>query len=319
MIRKLSFAVFLGMGLLLASSSLIAQEKDKQVILSPRVGPTIDASEREHFELFQEINDFARAVLFQTPDSTYYARIVLIGADGKARDTTVWYFKSYLFMLAEKINHFEELAAWNYQIGQKPETLQVVTDEYIARAQEIARSEEAAKVQAAKMVAESKEGEVVLLLNDGQEIAGELLSVRDSSIIISTIENAEGYGSAGDTAGIVVVSNQRVQKVIIKGESKVLKGMGLGLLIGGAIGAMINCVTYKKPRDSSFHFGPEAAPGAVGVFLGGLGGLAVGAIVGSAASTSDEVIEPLPNHDLSSLKPFARFPGNEPEWLRLIK
>jgi hypothetical protein len=159
-----------------------------------------------------------------------------------------------------------------------------------------------------------KGAEVVIVERDGQEIAGELLSVRDSSIVISTIEKAKGYLLAGDTAGVVVVSSEKIQKVIIKVESKVLTGMGLGFLIGGVIGGVIGHLSFAKPKDGWGLVDLASLLAALSYLtLGGLCGLAVGAILGSAAS-SDKEVEPIPNHDFSSLKPFARFPVNEPEW-----
>lgn len=123
---KMFLKIVFGLVLLVTPASLFAQDSDKVVILSPRVGARIDAAERERFHLFEQIKDFGGAAVFQTPQKSYYAKVVLIGADGKARDTTVQYQESYLLTLAEQIDHFEDLEKGIYRMGQQPETLKVV-------------------------------------------------------------------------------------------------------------------------------------------------------------------------------------------------
>ena len=124
--KRICFALLVGLVLLIGTETLHAQEKDKIVILSSRVGPVLDAAKRDHYNLFQEIKDFNRGIVYQTPAKTYYARITLVGKDGKVRDTTVQYSESYLLMLAEHIDHFEDLEKGVYQMGQQPATLKVV-------------------------------------------------------------------------------------------------------------------------------------------------------------------------------------------------
>ena len=95
------------------------EAKDKVVILSPRVGSVIDATERQQYELFPEVRDFDRAVFLQTPKKRYYAKIMFVGPDGARTDTTVQYSEDTLSVLAERIEHFEEIKQKTYQMGER--------------------------------------------------------------------------------------------------------------------------------------------------------------------------------------------------------
>ena len=125
MTNKISILILLGLSFLSISNRVLAQDSDKVVILSPRVGAVIDASEREYFHLFPDIKGFVRAVVYQTPQKTYHAKIVLTERNGEARDTTVQCQENYLLTLAEQTDHFEGIEKGIYQMGQQPATLKL--------------------------------------------------------------------------------------------------------------------------------------------------------------------------------------------------
>ena len=91
--------------------------------------------------------------------------------------------------------------------------------------------------------------------------------------------------------------------------------MGIGVLIGGAMGTVVGFSGGDDPRGGFIRFsaGEKALMGAV--VLGGAG-LLVGSVVGMASSTSTKTVDPLPGNDFSVLKPLARYPSVEPDWLR---
>jgi hypothetical protein len=127
--KRICLAVLAGLALLSMPDCLRAQDSDKVVIVSPRVGSVIDAAERERYELFQEIKGFDRAVFLQTPRKTYYAKIVFVGQNGRRRDTTIQYPKDTLLVLAGQIEHFEDLKAGKYHIGDQPQEIQAAENE----------------------------------------------------------------------------------------------------------------------------------------------------------------------------------------------
>ena len=172
---------------------------------------------------------------------------------------------------------------------------------------------------------------IVLLLHNQPEIAGRLLSVRDSALVIST-NKAPAHHINAQTAGISVVKNQNIRRVIIKGESRVLEGMVLGLLIGAGTGVMIGVAAGDDEPCPNHSSGGPLEPGsgwclsftagekalAAGIVLGAVG-LGVGAKVGDATSKADKTIYPPMSQDFSALKSLAQFPQEEPEYLSLIK
>jgi len=170
---------------------------------------------------------------------------------------------------------------------------------------------------------------VVLWLQNQGEIAGRLLSVRDSALVIST-NAAPGNHIGAQTAGIIVVKNQDIQRVFIKGKSRVLISSGLGFLIGAGTGAIIGFAQGDDPPCND-NYGPVGLAGlscwsftakgkaVLGGILGGCAGTIVGGIAGGAASKEDKAIYPSMNHDFSALKPLAQFPKKEPAYLSAVK
>lgn len=257
--------------LVLVSTHALGQERDKPIIVSPLIGDTLDATERDHYQLFPNIVGFQRAVFYLNPDSSLRVKVALL-QDGVKQDTVIERYHT----LAALRNYFEQVT-----LGET----------------------------------KGRNGsEIVLLLNNGRKITGELFSVRDTALVISTVEVDKVNDLATLSAGIIVVPSQDILHVTIEGKSNVLAGMGWGILIGAGGGALFGYAGHREP--ALFTASEDAF---IGGILLGLCGLVVGTIVGIATSTSDKEIEPLPNHDFSSLRPFTRFPANEPEWLRLIK
>jgi hypothetical protein len=113
--------VFLGL-----KPGLHAQDSMKVVIISPRVGLTIDAAEKEYFHVFSRINGFGSAQFFQGADGLYYARVSMIDPQvGIETDTIMQYPENSLLLMAEKINHLEELEAGDYRMGTDPARLEI--------------------------------------------------------------------------------------------------------------------------------------------------------------------------------------------------
>jgi hypothetical protein len=270
--------------------------KDKVVILSPRVGSVIDAAERQRYELFPEIRGFDRAVFLQTPEKTYYAKVTYIEPDGARGDTTVQCSEDTLLVLAERIEHFEELKQNTYHIGERPAKIQVLERRF--------RPEVAA--------APPTQGtDVVVLLTTGQEIEGELVSVRDSSVLIATEDEDVPSALSTGVKGILGIKDTMISHVTIEGNSNVLLGMGLGFLGGTVAGGVIGAKSYSPPPE------PDNLGGAIAGMVEATVGL--GAAVGAATSRSDiEVNLSVPAERLA-LKKLARYPDKEPKSFQVIK
>jgi hypothetical protein len=281
-----------------------ADGEDRVVILSLRVGSVIDAAERERYELFQGIKGFDRAVFLQTPEKTYYARIMLMGPDGR-KETTAQYTEDQLKALAEQIEHFEDLKEGKYRMGDQPAKIQLAESA-------MTRTEEAAtpRTRGAEGV------NVVLLLTNGQEVEGELISIRDSSVLIVVEDQNVPRALATGVQGILAVKDTMISHVIIEGSSRVLLGIGLGLYGGGLVAAAV------APRPSSedpLVKGVQEMDRAVRVVLAALAGMIVGGVIGASASESEIEVSLSVPAERSALKKLARYPDKEPEFLQAIK
>jgi len=148
--------------------------------------------------------------------------------------------------------------------------------------------------------------QVVLQLKNGRQMKGKLHSVSDSSVIIFV------QGSVSSLAFKNEVRNQEIQGAMIKGKSNVLKGIGLGLLIGAGTGAVIGGIAAAQADDPV----EELLAPIVGIgsaMYGGIAGLAVGGIAGAATSTSSKEIELAPDRPFLFLKLLARYAERQPE------
>ena len=120
-------SIFLSPLILFVSSITAAQQSAagdsaRIVILSDRVGPVISESGREKYHVFTQFEGFREAVVLQFPDSSCGVWFTLVRA-GEARDTVVRYSRTTILMLAEKIEHFEDMEKGNYIWGSSPPCL----------------------------------------------------------------------------------------------------------------------------------------------------------------------------------------------------
>jgi hypothetical protein len=116
--------------------------------------------------------------------------------------------------------------------------------------------------------------ELTLSLMNGTEINGELLSIRDSTITLST-----KYAAAEDeldnlTYPITTVRNDEIQEMTIEGSNYVLAGLGIGIAAGTGIGYLVGLAS--EPNRADFAWAPEFAGGVLGFGVGALAGPIVG-------------------------------------------
>ncbi len=103
-------------GVMIASAITVgfAQEQDKVVVLSQRIGAAVDLEERDRFQLFPAIQNFSSAIFYLETDGTF--RIV-IRRQGNKRDTVISVPGHTLRLYVERIEHWEELQQGRYALG----------------------------------------------------------------------------------------------------------------------------------------------------------------------------------------------------------
>lgn len=252
--RWLSSFLLLG----LCSVVAFAQQQERPIVVSSLIGDTLDAMERDSYQLFPSLDGFQWAVFYLNSDSSLAAKVTLL-RDGVQGDTIIK--RTYMLYTLRDYIPLRE--------------------------------------QAIKDSSQDKGSDNVLSLNNGKIIHGELLSVRDNAVVVE-------YG------GITVIRSAEIWKVIVLGESKILKGIDYGLLVGGVI--MTGGYILWRAKSGFESLG-------CGITVIGLATLALltGTVSGIAFSTRDlEVVSP-EAQDLSSLKRLARYLKGEPAFLRKIK
>lgn len=160
-----------------------------------------------------------------------------------------------------------------------------------------------------------------ILLRDGQTVDGELLAVRESTIVVSTKTNLEEQELINNMNSILVLNNRDVVHLSVKWESKILSiagnsflgfaGFGaiLGLLLGGDHGEFISIPRHEIALYEAVVLG----------VVGGVVGLVFGFMSNISENLAHHFVGPLTHNDLLKLKPIARYPINEPDWLQRIQ
>ncbi|MBI4723309.1 MAG: hypothetical protein HY769_10030 [Candidatus Stahlbacteria bacterium] len=110
----------------------LAENEEKVIILSDKVGEVIDVIEREHFEFFQDIKGFKSAVLLQLPDSTYVAEI-RYEKDGMEEKTRFQQSEREIEILRDYLDRYEEISKSDENKRAFEEKWNIPRMEYVKR------------------------------------------------------------------------------------------------------------------------------------------------------------------------------------------
>ena len=159
--------------------------------------------------------------------------------------------------------------------------------------------------------------EVTMLLKDQVEINGELLSVRDSSITICTKYSATDKELESLQYPIQVIRTEKIWEITFEGSNYKWIGLGIGAVAGIGLGILVGNI-YEPPEPSD-NMETAFAKSCMGIMVGLLAA-GVGMGIGELVSTDDVILYEIPpGYKLIPLKSLARYPDNEPEYLRAIK
>jgi hypothetical protein len=165
---------------------LHAQENNKVVILSNRVGYSIDQVESNYFRLFERFPDFKKAVIYLTPANQYFIKITTGKTDSLEQDTIIAYSESTILRLAEKIEHFEDLIKGDYRIGDKIPTLVTVDGSQIELKYKVIQSDSISRISSTILQPDTS-SVYMIILNDGSELLGTIINEDNKSITFKTV------------------------------------------------------------------------------------------------------------------------------------
>ncbi len=167
-----------------------------------------------------------------------------------------------------------------------------------------------------------KDTKVEITLMSGTRISGEILSVRDSTIVVANQAGLPEGVLITERNRVAVLPHRRVMSVESPGTSRTFV-MGVG---GMAMGCMVGCLIgsgQKVERQPNDTFGcseqAEREKNAEnGALVGGLAGCLVGGALGAGISTKDTSFISSSQRDFKVLRAIARYPDIEPEFLKKI-
>lgn len=255
-----------------------AQKDFLPYIVNPLIGDTLSLEERNYYQLFPKLDEFHSAVFFLNPDSTLSAN-VKYSDNGILKDTLIENYKS--------------LKSLNYHI-------------YARDALEKGLPLEAFNYQASGY---ENGAEVSAYLIDGRETSGELLSVRRNSLLLLNPDCDERLLKP---ECINQIKAAEINKLVIKGNSNLGLGIGLGILASVIVGAII----FQSYDDGTFMWGYDAI---MPTTLAMIGCISLGVTIGIATSTPDEVIKIYSEKDIRGLRSYSRYPEDETNQLKKIQ
>jgi len=264
---------------------VFAQNHIEPIIVNPSIADTLSLQERDYYLLFPKIEGFQWAVFYLNSDSSLNA-YVNFQEDGISRDTLIRNYKSL-----KSLNY--HIYARNALEDGIPES----TLNYTVRVH-------------------NEGAEVYAYLHDGRETSGELLSVRENSLLILKPECDD---NSKNPECISQLNNSEIDKLVVKGNSNVVEGIVLGVVAAIAVSAIIYQSNYQSYNSSSFGFGGPGEEAVVSISIAAVCCVGLGAVIGILTSTPDEVIKPFSKYKISGLSAYSRYQSNEPNELKKIK
>jgi len=157
--------------------------------------------------------------------------------------------------------------------------------------------------------------EAYIEMKDGSDYTGELLTVRDSIMIICEEYEADEQELADSVYAFFVLNNRDIKLI----ELYVGNYLVAGILVGSSAGALAGVAAYSESGPDPYGFvglyntGVAVAGGFVGAIIGG--------IIGATIPDYKPVFKyaDLKEYDFKQLKIYARYVDNEPEFLKKIK
>lgn len=161
---------------------------------------------------------------------------------------------------------------------------------------------------------------VTITLIDGTSFTGEVLAVRESTVVLGKRFRMNTAEIATKRENVLVLPFREVHTIVTEGSSYAVvgffSGMAVGCLGGYAIGSSVP--VERRPDDTfgcnerSQRFDNEMTGAGLGALGGGIAGCAIGQASGSKGET---IVSPL-QRDFTFVRAVARFRQGEPAFLQ---
>ncbi len=188
---KTCFNLYCIMLVLLLQGMLTPQEISKVIILSDRVGQSVERTERDYFHLFERYSDFKKAVIYISPARKYFVRVTTGKPGTQEKDTTILYSETTILRIAEKIDHFEDIVKGTYHIGDSPVHLSTADGNNIELKSGLpddSKNEPLLSDTFPKAITVSDTTAIYkIVLNDDSELIGIIINQSNKSVCFQTI------------------------------------------------------------------------------------------------------------------------------------
>lgn len=152
---------------------------------------------------------------------------------------------------------------------------------------------------------------MTVVLQTGEQITGELLTARADVLVISKQPGLPEESLRSDRNKVAILWRKNINRLTIPGKSWLMDGAILGLIGGIASWGVMASDPGRPPTGLD-----PVGPGEKGLLFFGLGGIALGILVGLTSSTEDRSVNVGVFSSLIYLKPFARYKDEEPDFLK---
>ena len=152
--------------------------------------------------------------------------------------------------------------------------------------------------------------EITIYQNNGMIISGELLSVRQNSLLL---RNPQCDNDFENIECIDKINYTDIDRLVIKGSSYVALGVGLGIAASAIAGVIIGVANSHSSMgfDINPHIGPILGASAILISLG--------TAIGKHNSAPDKEFISFTEDDIKGLSAYSRYLYNEPEWLQKME
>jgi hypothetical protein len=163
---------------------------------------------------------------------------------------------------------------------------------------------------------------VEISLSGGRAFTGEVIAVRDSTVVFGTKPGLSPVEMLNDPKALLVARFSHVLMISTQKNTHPVTGMLIGAPVGCLGGLAIgSAVEVERQPNDTFGCNAQAehdANKATGMMVGTAVGMLAGCAIGAATGEKGQVLISPEQRDFSFLKSYARYPGEEPESLQRI-
>jgi hypothetical protein len=167
---------------------------------------------------------------------------------------------------------------------------------------------------------------VNIVTNSSEEFIGELLAIRDSTMLIYKIAGLSDEELTDSIDKIISIESKNINIIKVLGDDEFMKTWAIVTLIGAATGVVIGFADGDDPgagkegSDGILQFSAEQKA-YIGCCTFGAGGALIGILAGISTITPDKAAysEESNEYSIIELKVLARYKDTEPDFLKAIK